>query len=57
MEIYSDNGMDIILKLPFTMKGTVHLYMSGDNLLVEVGQYRRSIALTPSREKNPARRV
>jgi arsenite-transporting ATPase len=46
MDIYSNDGMDIIsLKLPFTMKDTVHLYMSGDNLLVEVGQYRRSISL------------
>jgi arsenite-transporting ATPase len=57
MEIYSDNGMDIIsLKLPFTMKDTVHLYMSGDNLLVEVGQYRRSIALpTTFTRKEPSK--
>ena len=46
MEIYSNDGMDVIsLKLPFAMKDAVNLYMSGDNLLVEVGQYRRSIAL------------
>jgi arsenite-transporting ATPase len=46
MEIYSDDGMDIIsLRLPFTMKENVNLYKTGDNLLVEVGWYRRSIAL------------
>jgi len=46
MDIYSNDGMDIIsLKLPFTMKDAVHLYMSGDDLLVEVGHYRRSISL------------
>jgi len=46
MEIYSNDGMDVIsLKLPFAMKDTVNLYTSGDNLLVEVGQYRRSISL------------
>jgi arsenite-transporting ATPase len=46
MDIYSENGMDIIsLRLPFTMKDAVNLYMSGDNLLVEVGPYRRQIAL------------
>lgn len=57
MEIYSDNGMDVIsLKLPFTMKDTVNLYMSGDNLLVEVGQYRRSIALpTTFTRKEPSK--
>ena len=46
MDIYSEDGMDIIsLKLPFTMKEKVNLYKTTDNLLVEVGQYRRSIAL------------
>lgn len=46
MDIYSNDGMDVIsLKLPFAMKDAVNLYMSGDNLLVEVGQYRRSISL------------
>jgi arsenite-transporting ATPase len=46
MDIYSENGMDIIsLRLPFTMKDAVNLYMTGDNLLVEVGPYRRQISL------------
>jgi arsenite-transporting ATPase len=49
--------MDIIsLKLPFAMKDAVNLYMSGDNLLVEVGQYRRSIALpTTFARKEPSK--
>jgi arsenite-transporting ATPase len=57
MEIYSNDGMDIIsLKLPFAMKDAVNLYMSGDNLLVEVGQYRRSIALpTTFARKEPSK--
>ncbi len=57
MDIYSNDGMDIIsLKLPFAMKDAVHLYMSGDNLLVEVGQYRRSISLpTTFARKEPSK--
>jgi arsenite-transporting ATPase len=46
MDIYSEDGMDIIsLRLPFTPKEKVQLYKSGDNLMVEVGPYRRSISL------------
>ncbi len=57
MDIYSNNGMDVIsLKLPFAMRDTVNLYMSGDNLLVEVGQYRRSISLpTTFARKQPSK--
>lgn len=57
MDIYSNDSMDIIsLKLPFAMKDAVHLYMSGDNLLVEVGQYRRSISLpTTFARKEPSK--
>jgi len=57
MEIYTSNGKDIIsLKLPFTVKDKVQLYKSGDNLLVEVGPYRRSIALpTTFVRKDPQR--
>ncbi|MBI0583116.1 MAG: ArsA family ATPase [Methanomassiliicoccus sp.] len=57
MDIYSRDGMDIIsLKLPFAMKEAVNLYMAGDNLLVEVGQYRRSIALpTTFTRKEPSK--
>jgi arsenite-transporting ATPase len=46
MDLYTDNGSAVIsLKLPFTVKENVSLYKHGDTLLVEVGQYRRSIAL------------
>ncbi len=46
MDIYSKDGMDIIaIKLPFAMKEKINLYKHSDSLLVEVGQYRRSIAL------------
>jgi arsenite/tail-anchored protein-transporting ATPase len=57
MDIYSENGMDIIsLRLPFTPKDAVNLYMSGDNLLVEVGPYRRSISLpTTFTRKEPSK--
>ena len=50
--------MDIIsLKLPFAMKERVNLYKAGDNLLVEVGHYRRSISSRPpSRGRSRARR-
>ncbi len=55
MDIYSKDGMDIIaLKLPFAMKESVNLYKSADSLLVEVGQYRRSISLpTTFAKKEP----
>jgi arsenite-transporting ATPase len=46
MDIYTEDGMDIIsLKLPFAMKESVNLFKKSDSLLVEVGQYRRSISL------------
>jgi arsenite/tail-anchored protein-transporting ATPase len=46
MDIYSKDGMDIIaIKLPFAMKDKINLYKHSDSLLVEVGQYRRSISL------------
>jgi arsenite-transporting ATPase len=46
MDIYSKDGMDIIaIKLPFAMKEKINLYKHSDSLLVEVGQYRRSISL------------
>jgi len=49
--------MDIIsLNLPFTMRENVNLYKAGDNLLVEVGHYRRSISLPTSfARKEPKR--
>lgn len=46
MELFTEDGFEIIsIKLPFTPKEKVNLYKSGDSLLVEVGQYRRSISL------------
>jgi arsenite-transporting ATPase len=46
MDIYTEDGMDIIsLKVPFAMKESVNLFKKSDSLLVEVGQYRRSISL------------
>lgn len=46
IEIYSENGKDIIaLRLPFMPKEKVQLYKSSDSLVVEAGQYRRSMSL------------
>lgn len=46
IEIYSKNGKDIIaLRLPFMPKEKVQLYKSSDSLVVEAGQYRRSMSL------------
>lgn len=55
MDIYSKDGMDIIaIKLPFAMKDKINLYKHSDSLLVEVGQYRRSISLpTTFTKKEP----
>ena len=58
MEIYSDDGMDIIsLNLPFTMKEAVNLYKTGDSLLVEVGHYRRSISLPTTFARHDPKRA
>lgn len=46
IEIYSENGKDIIaLRLPFIPKEKVQLYKSSDSLVIEAGQYRRSLSL------------
>jgi arsenite-transporting ATPase len=58
MELYSEDGMDIIsLNLPFTMKEAVNLFKVGDNLLVEVGHYRRSIALPTTFTKHDPKKA
>ncbi len=58
MEIYSEDGMDVIsLNLPFTMREGVNLYKAGDSLLVEVGHYRRSIALPTTFAKHEPKRA
>ncbi len=58
MEIYTNDGMDIIsLNLPFTMRESVNLYKAGDNLLVEVGHYRRSISLPTTFAKQEPKRA
>jgi arsenite-transporting ATPase len=50
--------MDIIsLNLPFTMRESVNLYKAGDNLLVEVGHYRRSISLPTTFAKQEPKRA
>lgn len=46
MEMYVADGFDVVsIKLPFTMKEEVKLFKTADSLLVEVGQYRRSVTL------------
>ncbi len=46
MEIYEEDGSSILsLKLPFSTKEQVELYKTEDTLIVQVGHYKRSIAL------------
>ncbi|MEM0448590.1 MAG: TRC40/GET3/ArsA family transport-energizing ATPase [Methanomassiliicoccales archaeon] len=46
LRIYVDNGIDTIsIKLPFSTKQEVELYKSSDTLIVQVGWYKRSVAL------------
>ncbi|NLK26003.1 MAG: ArsA family ATPase [Euryarchaeota archaeon] len=46
LDIFTEDGYDIIsIKLPFAMKEDVKLYKASESLLVEVGQYRRSVVL------------
>jgi len=46
MEIYNDEeGPVLSLKLPFSMKEEVQLYRTGDALLIQVGNYKRSVTL------------
>ena len=46
LDIFTEDKFDVIsIKLPFIMKEEVNLFKTSDSLLVEVGQYRRSITL------------
>jgi len=46
MEIYEEGEEYVLaLKLPFSMKDEVELYMSSDSLLIRVGAYKRSVSL------------
>lgn len=46
LKIYSDGGVDTLsIKLPFSEKQEVELYKSSDTLIIQVGWYKRSVAL------------
>jgi arsenite-transporting ATPase len=46
LHIYVDNGVDTLsIKLPFSQKEQVELYKAGDVLIIQVGWYKRSVAL------------
>lgn len=55
LRIYSDNGVDTLsIKLPFSEKQEVELYKSSDTLIIQVGWYKRSVALPYSMVKKEA---
>jgi arsenite-transporting ATPase len=55
LRIYSDDGVDTLsIKLPFSEKQEVELYKSSDTLIIQVGWYKRSVALPYSMVKKEA---
>lgn len=55
LKIFVDDGVDTIsIKLPFSVKQEVELYKSSDTLIVQVGWYKRSVALPYSLMKKEA---
>jgi len=55
LRIYSDDGVDTLsIKLPFSEKQEVDLYKSSDTLIIQVGWYKRSVALPYSMVKKEA---
>jgi len=55
LRIFVDEGVDTIsIKLPFSHKEEVELYKSNDTLIVQVGWYKRSVALPYSLVKKEA---
>ena len=55
LRIYSDDGVDTLsIKLPFSEKQEVELYKSSDTLIIQVGWYKRSVALPYSMIKKEA---
>lgn len=55
LRIFVDEGVDTIsIKLPFSQKQEVELYKSNDTLIVQVGWYKRSVALPYSLVKKEA---
>ncbi len=55
LKIYSDDGVDTLsIKLPFSEKQEVELYKSSDTLIIQVGWYKRSVALPYSMVKKEA---
>jgi arsenite-transporting ATPase len=55
LKIYSDKGIDTLsIKLPFSEKQEVELYKSSDTLIMQVGWYKRSVALPYSMIKKEA---
>jgi arsenite/tail-anchored protein-transporting ATPase len=54
----TDNRYEVVLDLPFAVKGDVGLFKKGDELVVEIGTLRRHVGLptsmvhlTPSRAR------
>jgi len=55
LKIYSENGVDTLsIKLPFSEKQEVELYKSSDTLIIQVGWYKRTVALPYSMVKKEA---
>jgi arsenite-transporting ATPase len=53
-----DEGVDTVsIKLPFSTKQEVELYKSSDTLIVQVGWYKRSVALPYSLVNKEATRA